>query len=282
LHLALLLVAATETASASGSLLIGHALAGGTWNPRAGALFVGLRDHRVYHRSEQPIFDKLAVDYGGELLLSASFRPALYVEWLPLAILKIRVQYEFWTWTGLHLGLGHGLTFDGRDAPFDEDTLRMRKGEERANIGHRLLLLPTLQLKVWRIVLVDNFEVAGWFVHGGERGQYWYDSIDDNLIRKGAVDGTLKNQLILGAIPWDGEGDAQLLIAGVHDFVRTFSARIPRHRLSLLVAYTFLHDLWGMSRPTILTIGGANLRDRNRQYEFFALLGIRVELELHP
>jgi hypothetical protein len=207
-------------------------------------------------------------------------RPALFVEWLPLAILKVRLQYELWAWSGLHLGLGHGLTFDGKDAPFDPETLKERRGEEEPGIGHRFVLMPTLQLKIWRIVVVDNFELAGWFVHGGGAGQYWYDSIDDNLIRRGAFDGTIKNQLIVGPILWDGEGDAQLLTAVVHEYLRTLRASIPRQRVSFLAAYTFLHQLWGMNRPTILALGGINLRDRNRQNELFLVLGLRVEIEI--
>ncbi len=240
---------------------------------------MGLREHRVYHRSESPLFDQLYVDYGGEILLSASVRPALFVEWLPLAILKIRLQYELWAWSGLHLGLGHGLTFEGKDAPFDPDTLEAREGEERANVGHRAFVMPTLQLRLWRIVLVDNLELAAWFVHGGAAGEYWYDSIDDNLVKKGGLDGTLKNQLIVGAVLWDGSGDAQLVAGVVHEYLRTFSAGISRQRLAMCVSYTLADALWGLRRPAILLLGGIYLRDRNREDELFIQLGLKVDYE---
>lgn len=289
--LAALLAASATTATASSTTtvvpsvppppsLIGHALGGGTLNPRAAGLYVGLRYRDAYERSDNPILDNRYLDYGLDLLLSATFRPALFVEWLPLAILKLRLQYELWVWSGAHLGLGHGLTFEGEDAPFDPETLAARQGEEDPNVGHRLLLQTTVQLKIWRIVVLDTLDVAGWFVHGGELGQYYYDSIDDNLIRKGALDGTVNNRLVVGAIPWDGEGDAQLVTGPVYDYTRTISAAIKRHRLSLLVSLTPVHQLWGISKPTLLLLGGINLSDRNRDEELFLLAGIRLEVGL--
>jgi hypothetical protein len=267
----------TATSSATPPILIGHVLAGGTYNPNAGGAYLGIRYHNVYGRSDSPILDNLYVDAGFEVLGSASVRPAVYLEWSPLAILKLRFQYELWAWTGAHLGLGHGLEFDGEDAPFDRATLSAREGEEEPGIGHRFVFMPTVQLKIWRIVLVDNFELAGWFVHGGGAGRYWYDSIDDNLIRKGAFDGTIKNQLIGGMLVWDGEGDAQILIAATYDYVRTFSAGIPRHRVGGLAAITPWHELFGISKPTLLVLAGANVIDRNRDDQFYLIGALRLE-----
>lgn len=278
---AALLAATATTAEVSASpppSLMAHALGGGTLNPTAAGLYVGVRYRDAYERSENVLLDNRYVDCGVDLLLSATFRPAVFVEWLPLAILKLRLQYEFWVWSGAHLGLGHGLTFTGEDAPFDPETLEARQGEEDPNVGHRLLLQTTVQLKIWRIVMVDTLDVAGWYVHGGGPGQYYYDSVDDNLIRKGAMDGTINNRLLVGAIPWDGEGDAQLVTGPVYDYTRSISAGIERHRLSLLAALTPFHELWGVSKPTLILLGGINLEDRNRAKELFLLGGIRLEV----
>jgi len=60
----------------------------------------------------------LYFEYGAEMMVSGLMRPAAHVEWLPLKILKLRLQYEMWFWPGFHLGTGHGLIFDTAASPF--------------------------------------------------------------------------------------------------------------------------------------------------------------------
>lgn len=256
---------------------IGHAMLGGTLNPRAAGLFVGLRRHYVYHRDERRLFDGLSVDVGTEWVLSASIRPGVFVEWLPIKILKLRLQYELWAWLGVHTGLGHGLVFAGADAPFDPDTLKARQGEERPGFGQRLTFIPTLQLKLWRVVAFSTAELAAWYVHGD--GGYWLEPINDNLVRRGAVDGVFKNSAFLLFQIWQ-EGEATVL-AGLHDeYVHSFSAGLSRHRLGLALSATPFATFLGLNRPTLLSLFGLNLADANRRRELFFAVGLRVELDL--
>lgn len=254
---------------------IGHALLGGTHNPRAAALFLGLRHRSVYHRDHRRLFDGLWLDVGTELVVSGSLRPALFVEWLPIKILRLRLQYDFWGWFGMQHGLGHGLVFPSADAPFDEASLRARKGEEQPGLGHRLTFAPTLQLKLWRLVVTDTAELAAWYVHGD--GGFWLEPIHDNLIRRGAIDGAFKNTFMALFEVYAAPGEARVLVGALHEHYRSFAAGLHRNRLGGVLSATPFARAFGVDRPTLLCLVGVNLRDQNREGELFVMAGIRVE-----
>src|SRR5688500_3074703 len=75
-------------------------------NPRSGAVVLGVRHRHLYRTSPQRILDGAALQVGAVLAYSiATARTALYVEWQPLAVVRVRLQYETWLWTGADLGL---------------------------------------------------------------------------------------------------------------------------------------------------------------------------------
>lgn len=269
-------VAVAAIASPDDDWWIGHAMLGGTLNPRAAGAFVGLRRHWVYHHDERRLFDGLWLDVGTEWVLSASIRPGVFVEWLPIKILKLKLQYEVWGWLGVQTGLGHGLVFADARAPFDPDTLKARQGEERPGFGQRLTLLPTLQLKLWRIIAFSTAELAAWYVHGD--GGYWLEPINDNLVKRGAIDGVFKNTAFL-LFQVYGEGDALVLVGVQDEYVHSFSAGLSRHRLGLVMSVTPFAELWGVNRPTLLGLLGVNLEDENRRHGLYAAVAIRLEMD---
>jgi hypothetical protein len=246
-------------------------------NPDAAALFAGI-DRRIgLHGDGSVLFRELYVSYGAELLLSGLQRPAAYVEWLPMRIFKLRLQYDLWIWPGFALGRGHGLTFDSAQTPFDPAELQRRKGEERPGLGHRLALLPTLQAKVGPVVLIDTAELAGWFVHGPR--SFWREPLHDTLIERGAVDATVKNTLLLVLQLWTGGKDTRLLFGGIHEVVHAVGADVTRHRVGPALIVTPVTEAFGVSRPTIFFLFGVNAVDRNRAGEQWMQLGLRGDLD---
>jgi hypothetical protein len=256
---------------------IGHTMVGGTLNPRAAGAFVGLRRHWVYHHSDAKLFDGLWVDVGTEWVLSASIRPSLFVEWSPIKILKLRLQYDLWGWLGAHTGLGHGLIFADENAPFDQESLRARKGEERPGMGHRVTLAPTLQMKVWRLIAFSTLELSAWYVHGD--GGYWLEPINDNLISLGRIDYALKNTAFFLFQIW-ADDPAQICIGLQDEYVQTWYAGLSRHRLGGVLALTPYAELFGIDRPTVFVVAGVNLSDTNREGGFYGALALRLELDL--
>src|SRR5262245_59903556 len=98
-----------------------YALVGVAYNLDALALFAGFERKHTYDVGEGVLWRELYTDYGAEVLISGLFRPALFGEWSPIRILKIRAQYDLWLWPGFALGRGHGLIFPSKDALFGPD-----------------------------------------------------------------------------------------------------------------------------------------------------------------
>ncbi|MCK6547570.1 hypothetical protein L6R52_17100 [Myxococcota bacterium] len=267
-----------HTRFAGNDRLSTYALLGGALNPDALALFAGVERRIPQAGDGSLLFRELYLQYGAEVLVSGLFRPAVHVEWLPIRIFKLRLQYEGWIWPGFALGRGHGLIFPSGAAPFFPEELERRKGEEIPGFGHRLVLMPTFQAKLWRVVLLDTAELAGWYVHGPEA--YWREPLHDNLIRRGALDAVVKNTLLLFFEVWNGGGDRRVMIGGIHEVVHTISAEHTRHRVGPALIVAPFDELWGLSRPTFLFIGGVNAVDTNREGELWMQTGIRVDLDL--
>ena len=144
--------------------------------------------------------------------------------------------------------------------------------------------MPTLQLKLWRIVLLNELELAAWFIHGDEQQNgtdiYWLDPMNDTLVPRGTLTATLRNRPMLLFEAWKGEGEARLLTGFLHEYNYAFAAKIVRNRVGAAIIYTPA-DQWGVfSRPTVGLLMGTNLEDRNRDDEFWAFLGIRSDYDL--
>ena len=177
-------------------------------NPRGGGSIVGARYRHIYSKSDNVLFDGLYIEGGASAILSGVLRAGAHIEWLPIKILKLRLEYQLWGWLGLPQGRGHGLLYQGPDALYGEEVFAEGKGEEEPGMGHRLLLMPTLQLKLWRIVLLNELELAAWFIHGDEQQNgtdiYWLDPMNDTLVPRGTLTATLRNRPMLLFEAWKG------------------------------------------------------------------------------
>lgn len=230
---------------------------------------LGVHYRHIYHRDDSIILDKANVTTGFEVYVNPSTPGAqLWVEWQPLAILKLRLAYDAIATTGLAMGYGYGLRFPSTSAPYDGDTLKARKGEEELGLSHRLSIRPTVQAKAGPIVLVNELELGAWFVHG-EKGEGWYDIFYDTLIKRGEIDGVIANRTILAGEVWTDTGEARLLVGAVNQVVHTMSTETLRNRLGGFVAFTPVDQIWGIARPTFLLMPGVALLDPNRKYEFY-------------
>jgi hypothetical protein len=273
-------IALTLAGAAGGDRTTVFALGGAAANPLKGGVIVGIERRLAYDAGDSILFRDLYFEYGAELAASALYRPAVHAEWLPLKILKLRLQYEAWFWPGFHLGSGNGLTFPSASSPFGPDELTRRKGEEVAAIGHHLLVLPTFQIKLWRIAAVDQFELGLWYIHGPE--SYWLDPFYDNLIKRGAPDAVLRNSAFLLFEAYRGDAEESVYVGPMYEVVHTISAAITRQRVGLAASATPFAHLGPFDRPTLLFATGLNLEDRNRQGEPWVEGLVRVDFDLAP
>ncbi len=283
--LLLVLAAATSTATTTETFTpensartTAYALLGFAYNPDAVVLFAGIERRYTYDLGPGVLSRQLYHQVGAEVLISGLFRGALFGEVSPLRILKVRFQYDLWFWPGFSLGKGHGLIFPDKNTSFHPDELERRSGEEISGIGHRFALMPTLQLKVWRIAVQSQLELAAWYVPG-ERA-FWREPLHDTLIARGVTDATLKSFTLLLLEVWGDGGDRRIMAGGLFEVVKSLRADITRHRLGgAIVATPFDSVVW-FQRPALFVLGGTNIKDRNREDELWLQIGLRLEYDL--
>lgn len=248
--------------------------------PTLFSLAPGLHLHHIYNRDDESvIWDKLYFRAGVTLPLSPAILGArVGVEWLPIAIFRIRAAYWALYHTGAELGIGHGMPFDTVEEPFDADTNRAREGEEESLFAHRFTIDGTLRLKVGPVALLSETELSGYLYPDAG---YYYNSFYDNKIKRGELDGTLMNRTILVYEAWKGKGDAILRVGFVNQYVTSFDAGFERDRLGLVMVFTPWDELGGIDRPTLILAPGIALIDENREHEFWMEIAIRLAWDLY-
>ena len=243
-------------------------------NPLTGGILVGARYRHIYRLSDRLVLDGAAIQAGADIAYAiATARSAVHFEWQPLAVTRLRAQYETWLWTGITSDLGHGLSFPSADAPFGPDELRRREGEEEQALGHRLLLVSSLEGKLGPVVGFTAPEIALWYIHGEE--SYWLEPQYDNLIQRGSLDATVRVTSAILLEVWSaGDGDGAARIGALHEVVHTLAASLTRHRLGGLLTFTPRRSFARLHRPTVSFSAGSNLEDPNRQGEPWLLAGL--------
>ncbi|WP_248354934.1 hypothetical protein [Anaeromyxobacter oryzae] len=194
-------------------------------------------------------------------------------EWVPVAPLQLRAQYDLFGFFGANGAL---LAVAGPDARFGRDELTALAGRERAGLGHRLLLAPTLRARAGLVILRSQTDVALYRLTA-EAG-FRYESEYDTLV--GRDDVVLQNRTAL-LVPWPGAG-AAVLVGPVHEITWAARADLARERIGGLAYWTPAGPVLGLDRPRILVYAGVNLRDRNRAGEPFAIVGVGGDVDVAP
>lgn len=214
-------------------------------------------------RADSLLFDNLYWEVGGGLTSSilVSFLRA-HIEWSPIAILKLRATYQGRFTLGIPTGTGAGLPFATATEPYGDAILEARRDQTVASYGHQLFLEPTLQAKLWRIIVLNRFKLGLHYFHGGP--DYLYQNESDHLIRRGSLDWTIHEQPILLFDIHRGPGFNKLYGGAYYELNYAGQAAIVRHRVGLMALYSPVRTHGVLYEPTLIIQGGVNLVDRNR------------------
>lgn len=194
-------------------------------------------------------------------------------EWVPIAPLQLRVQYDAIAYYG---AFGSLLTFPTAASSFGPAALRERAGTERTGVAHRLQAAPTLRARVGRVILRNQAELS-WYALPTS-GAWSYEAEYDTLLA--SRDLVLFDRLAAFFEAWRGAGEATLLAGPAYEITHAGKADLTRQRIEALLFWSPA-DRWGaLARPRLSALVGLNLRDRNRQGEPFAGLGVGADLDL--
>lgn len=210
--------------------------------------------------------------------LSAGVSPALAqgtvaAEWVPVAPLQLRLQYDLQGYFGAN---GVLLQLPSEDARFGDPELDARSGREVAGVGHRVMLSPVLRARLGALVLRSQTDLC-WYALSSRPG--WFHEVEyDTLLAR--QDWLVDNATALFA-ELLGRTGTSLLLGPMYEVTRSGAAAIVRQRLGAALFLVPAGRWLGLDRVRLYALAGVNLADRNREGEPFAALGVGGDLELH-
>lgn len=245
---------------------------GGRVNPDGLSVFAGVNYRNVYAYDDR---HDTASGYW-QTGLGAGASPAMmtasaHFEWLPIIILPVRIQYDYYGYFGANNAL---LSFSSPDQPYGDEALDNRADEEAAG-GHRFLLQPTLQLKFDRIVIRNQTDAAYYLFSG--RGPYFLEPVYDTLLKDG--DFLFSNRTFLLYSIYGAAKNKTLLAGPYYEITRAFDTGINQQKIGLSV-YWDATSQWFISRPYIAVTAGCHLQDPNRRGELFFSIGTGFQFDL--
>ncbi len=198
---------------------------------------------------------------------------SLAAEWVPVAPLQLRLQYDALAFFGVNGAL---LRFPSRDSKFGREEFDALRGEEQTGMGHRMMFSPVVRARIGRVI-VRNQTDLDWYLLSRSSGWY-YEWEYDTLLAEN--DWLVANRTALMVELWRGGGDATLLVGPMYDVTRAGAARIVRQRLGASAYWAPAARWLGFHRPRVYALAGVNLSDRNREGEPFAVLGFGGDLDI--
>ncbi len=195
------------------------------------------------------------------------------LEWVPIAPLQLRAQYDLYGFFGANGAL---LRFPSASSRFGAAQIKAAGGSETSGLGHRLLFSPVLRARVGPIVLRSQTDLA-WFALSSSEGWFYEWEYDTLLARRDLV---VSNRSTLFFELWRGAGEATLLAGPGYEVTHAARAGITRQRAEGVLFWTLADGLGFLARPRLFAMAGVNVVDRNRQGDPFAVLGVGADLDL--
>jgi hypothetical protein len=198
---------------------------------------------------------------------------SIAAEWVPVALLQLRLQYDVYGFFGASGAL---LRLPSKDARFGERELDALAGKEEAGVGHRVLFSPVLRARFGRMVLRNQTDLDG-YVLSRARGWYYESEYDTVLSER---DWLVANRTALLVDLLGRPGGATFLAGPMYDVTHAGAAGITRQRVGAALFLEPAGRWLGLDRVRVYALGGVNLSDRNRRGEPFALVGLGGELDV--
>jgi hypothetical protein len=204
--------------------------------------------------SRSPLFRDTFLALGPSLKINpTNIKVGPLVEFQPLALLNLRIGYEFARFFGTS---GHLQSFPFQDVPYSDSYHDHHRSRGYAASGHRYFLEPTLQMKAGPVAARTIFTLEYWTMDLRRGDRFFYDP-------------TLDSILPLGEPVWSNDTDLLYiggrLILGVRWSAVFPGSREYHMRVGPVVAWSFnTREYTLFNRPTVLMVLGWYLRHPGR------------------
>ena len=242
------------------------------YNPAAVAIKARAFTQYTYHRSRSPLWNDLYVQAGVQNLTNPAFISAGgHIEWMPIAIFKLRAQYDHLFFNG---AFGSLLDFATAGEAYGDEVQSQRRGSEVTGHANRFSVHPTLRAKAGRFIFRNaaNF----YRLYFPEGGPFYLDKEYDILV--GQVDTLVSNKLFL-MYDWGEPRLKQQKLGGLYyEYTHSDKAKLTRQRLGVIWFQSPFANYAFLDRPRWYILSAYNLTDRNRGQSIYLALGIGADL----
>ena len=229
-------------------------------------------NRQVYHHDKSLLWDGLYYQAGLQTNVNPAFsRAGMHLEWLPIAVLKLRLQYDRFYFSGSN---GSLLTFASANDLFGDDELLAREGDEVSGYGDRTLFQFELRAKLNRVIIRNVTDLAYYRFPGA--GPYYLEREYEILMA--TRDDIVSNQLFL---LYESKNDnSNYFIGPYHDYVHVRKSGLTRERFGVTGYQEFSDAIGKLKKPRWFIQSGIYLNERNREDEFYLILGIGGDFNL--
>ncbi|MDH5179476.1 MAG: hypothetical protein OEY07_07400 [Gammaproteobacteria bacterium] len=242
----------------------------GLYNPLGISIAIKGYQRRIYQQSDDPLWDGLYYQYGLQANINPAFiRAGVHLEWLPLAVLQLRLQSDRLYFSGNN---GSLLAFPAPTAPFDDDDLKLREGQEVWGEGRRHQAGLTLRAKFGRFIIRNVADVVDFEFPG--RGPFYLEREYELLLA--VSDRVYSNQIYLLYDIRHADGFSYL--GPYHHYVRVRESEQRREQLGITWYREFRQPRFGFAAPRCYLQIGQYLQEPNRTDEGYLIVGIGGDL----
>jgi len=243
----------------------------GLYNPLGFSFATKAYWRNEYRQDTSELWDGLYYQAGAQLRLTPAYSQAgFHIEWLPIAVTKLKLQYDRLYFSG---SFGSLLSFASADQPFDDNDLEAREGEETSAYASRTAVSVTLQARVNQFVVRNILEQIDYEFPGN--GPFYLEREFELLLA--TDDQVFSNQLYLLVENKNKERDRY--IGPYHDYVHVDKSDQTRERLGVTWLQQYKQPVAGVQSPRWYIQAGHYLQDPNRKDELYFILGVGGDFE---
>lgn len=234
----------------------------------------GLNYRYYFSDSDSILFKNNNVGFGiFDSISPATNSVGVFAEVEPIAIFKLRVQYEYVQHFGAFTAM---LVFPDKNSDYSDSELDYLQDEDKAvwATGEMFTVMPTFQIMVGRFVALDMLKFR-WYDMNKEG--YFYEPTEDTLAKMN--DYFFTNEAVIGIALWKRDEKNMLLLGTRHLYFSLEESGKQRQELDGVLVW-MREKLFFMENPTIMTAIGGYLDDQYRTKDVMIGLVFRFEYSL--
>lgn len=237
---------------------------GGRINPEGFSNTISAAYHYYYSASDSILFGNNHVGFA----LTDTISPATnaiggYIEFEPVAVFNLRVQYEYLNYFGVFTAIA---SFPDKNSDYSDSVLDFISENDKARFstGTHLMVQPTFQFMYKRIVAMDTVSFE-WF--NVDVDNFFYEPSNDTLMKHDEY--FFMNTAIAGYEVWGKDENTRIFLGSRYMYFRVQSTSRERHELDGAVLWMMGKKLWFMENPILMLAMGGFIEDRYREKDLF-------------